>query len=99
VKILTVSIRRSEYIDIAADVDAGSWHDVVLYRFVRGSALVGELMLRDLYAKLKELKGARGVCVAPATFSESAKSFVQNRVLDLVDKPVLIKLLQKVPAA
>ena len=99
VKILTVSIRRSEYIDIAADVDAGSWHDVVLYRFVRGSALVGELVLRDLYAKLKELKGARGVCVAPASFSESAKSFVQNRVLDLVDKPVLIKLLQKVPAA
>ena len=95
-KILSVSLRQSEYVDITAEVDGGSWHDAVLFRFVRASGVIGEPALRDMYAKLKELKAGRGICIAPASFSGSAKAFLEGRVLDVLDKPALIKLLAKV---
>ena len=96
-KLLNISFRQSEYVDIVAEVDTTKWSDVILFRFVRTTGLIGELMLRDLYTKLKEIKGGRGVCMAPATYSETAKSFVEARIIDLVDKPQLIKLLDKIP--
>jgi tetratricopeptide (TPR) repeat protein len=95
-KILSVSLRQSEYVDITAEVDAGAWHDAVLFRFMRASGVIGELALRDMYAKLKEIKAGRGICIAPATFSTSAKAFTEGRVLDVMDKPALIKLLARV---
>jgi hypothetical protein len=49
-----------------------------------------------MYAKLKEIKAGRGICIAPATFSTSAKAFTEGRVLDVMDKPALIKLLARV---
>lgn len=95
-KILSVSLRQSEYVDITAEVDAGAWHDTVLFRFIRASGVIGELALRDMYAKLKEIKAGRGICIAPASFSGSAKAFIEGRVLEVMDKPGLIKLLARV---
>ncbi len=96
-KLVNISFRQSEYVDIVAEVDTSKWSDIILFRFMRTTGMIGELMLRDLYAKLKEIKGGRGVCIAPATFSEGAKSFVEARIVDLIDKAGLIKLLAKVP--
>jgi tetratricopeptide (TPR) repeat protein len=96
-KLLNISFRQSEYVDIVAEVDTAKWSDIILFRFVRTTGTIGELMLRDLYAKLKEIKGGRGVCIAPATYSDGAKSFVEARIIDLIDKPSLIKLLARVP--
>jgi tetratricopeptide (TPR) repeat protein len=96
-KLLNISFRQSEYVDIIAEVETSKWSDVILFRFVRTTGVIGELLLRDLYAKLKEIKGGRGVCLAPATYSEGAKSFVEARIVDLIDKPNLIRLLERVP--
>jgi tetratricopeptide (TPR) repeat protein len=96
-KLLNISFRQSEYVDIVAEVDTSKWSDIILFRFVRTTGIIGELLLRDLYAKLKEIKGGRGVCVAPATYSEGAKSFVEARIVDLIDKAALIKLLARIP--
>jgi hypothetical protein len=96
-KLLNISFRQSEYVDIVAEVDTTTWSDIILFRFVRTTGIIGELLLRDLYAKLKEIKGGRGVCVAPATYSDGAKSFVEARIVDLIDKNGLDKLLARVP--
>jgi tetratricopeptide (TPR) repeat protein len=96
-KLLNISFRQSEYVDIVAEVDTSKWSDIILFRFVRTTGMIGELLLRDLYTKLKEIKGGRGVCIAPATYSEGAKSFVEARIVDLIDKPALNKLLSRVP--
>ncbi len=96
-KLLNISLRQSEYVDIVAEVDTTKWSDIILFRFVRTTGTIGELLLRDLYAKLKEIKGGRGVCVAPATYSEGARSFVEARIVDLIDKAALIKLLAHIP--
>ncbi len=95
-KILSVSLRKSEYVDITAEVIGGAWQEAVLFRFVRATGIIGELALRDMYAKLKEIKAGRGICIAPASFSASATAFIEGRVLDVMDKPGLIKLLAKV---
>jgi tetratricopeptide (TPR) repeat protein len=96
-KLLNISFRQSEYVDIVAEVDTAKWSDIILFRFVRTTGVIGELLLRDLYAKLKEIKGGRGVCIAPATYSDTARSFVEARIVDLIDKPGLIKLLARLP--
>jgi tetratricopeptide (TPR) repeat protein len=96
-KLLNISFRQSEYVDIVAEVDTPKWSDIILFRFVRTTGVIGELLLRDLYVKLKEIKGGRGVCIAPATYSEGAKGFVEARIVDLIDKPGLIKLLARLP--
>jgi tetratricopeptide (TPR) repeat protein len=97
VKIVSVSIRQSEFLDIAAEVDAGSWKDTVLFRFVRASGVIGEPPLRDMYARTRDLKAGRGVCIAPGSYSPGAKAFVEGRVLELLDKQGLLKLLARVP--
>ncbi len=96
-KLLNISFRQSEYVDIVAEVITAAWSDIILFRFVRTTGVVGELLLRDLYAKLKEIKGGRGVCMAPATYSEGAKAFVEARIIDLIDRHGLDKLLARLP--
>ena len=96
VKIVSVQLRQSEYLDITAEVDAGSWKDTVLFRFVRASGMIGEPVLRDMYTRTRDMKAGRGICIAPASFSAGAKSFVEGRVLELMDKQGLLKLLSKV---
>jgi tetratricopeptide (TPR) repeat protein len=96
-KLLNISFRQSEYVDIVAEVDTTTWSDIILFRFVRTTGVIGELLLRDLYAKLKEIKGGRGVCVAPGTYSEGAKGFVEARIVDLIDKNGLTNLLARIP--
>jgi tetratricopeptide (TPR) repeat protein len=95
-KIVSVSLRKSEYLDIAAEVDAGSWKDTVLFRFVRASGVIGEPPLHDMYERTRDLKAGRGVCIAPASYSPAAKSFVEGRVLELLDKQALLRLLSKI---
>lgn len=64
-----------------------------MYRFVRTTGPVGELMLRDFHARLKEAKAGRGYCFSAGEFSEEAQKFVEARLIDLIDKDGLNKIL------
>ncbi|MBA7679514.1 hypothetical protein ES703_87811 [subsurface metagenome] len=90
-KLLDISLHRSEYVDILADVNTRQWDELVLYRFIRSTGQIGEFMLRELYARIKELKAGRGICIAPGSFSDSARTFVEARLIDLVEKEELLK--------
>jgi len=94
VKIVNISVQKNEHADILAEISTVKWEDVVLFRFVRTTGVVGELVLRDLYSKLKEVKAGRGFCLTAGTFSESAKQFVEARLIDLVEKKDLNKHLE-----
>ncbi len=93
-KLVNISLRKGEYADILAYVRTAQWEDQVLFRFVRSQGVIGELLLRDLYAHTKEVRAPRGVCVTAGTFSEQARSFAEARMIDLVDKENLIKILK-----
>jgi tetratricopeptide (TPR) repeat protein len=94
-KLINISVRKGEYADILAQVRTPQWEDQVLFRFVRSQGAIGELLLRDLYVRAKDIRASRAVCVTSGTFSEQAQGFVAARMIDLVEKDDLFKLLKK----
>jgi tetratricopeptide (TPR) repeat protein len=95
IKIVDVSVHKNDYCDILAEVNDPKWEDIILFRFVRSTGQTGELFLRDLQARFKDLKAGRGFCVSAGTYSESAKRFVEARLIDLVEKQELLSVLKK----
>ena len=94
-KITDIAVRKSDYADILADVETAKWEDTVVFRFVRTTGQVGELLMRDLHSRIKEMKAGRGFCVTAGTFSDGAKAFVEARLIDLVEKDELIEILKR----
>jgi tetratricopeptide (TPR) repeat protein len=99
IKITDISVIRNEYADILADVETKKWQDVVMFRFIRSTGAVGELTLRDLYAKIKEMKAGKGYCITAGSFSDEARRFVEARLIDLIEKSGLIKVLNSIDNA
>lgn len=95
VKITDISVQQNEYADLLAEVETVKWEDLILFRFIRTSGQVGELMLRDLHARIKDLKAGRGFCIAAGEYSPGAIQFVEARLIDLIDKEELPKVLRK----
>ncbi len=93
-KLIDISL-KNEYVDVLAEVNTRQWEDLVLFRFVRSTGNIGELILRELYSRIKELKAGRGICITSGTFSDSAKTFVEARLIDLLEKEDLIKLFKQ----
>jgi ethanolamine utilization cobalamin adenosyltransferase len=54
---------------------------------------VGELYLRDMQLRLKEMHAGRGFCVTAGEFTPSAKQFVEARLIDLVEKDALLRAM------
>jgi tetratricopeptide (TPR) repeat protein len=94
-KVLDIYVGEGDFSDILAEVETPAWEDLILFRFVRSTGAIGELTLRDLYTKSKDLKAGRAFCVTAGTFSETASKFVEARSIDLVDKDGLMKSLTK----
>ena len=95
IKITDISVTRNEYADILAEVETSKWVDLILFRFNRTTGQIGELMLRDFHARLKDLKAGRGFCLTAGQFSDGAKQFVEARLIDLIEKEQLVKILNK----
>jgi len=96
IKVNDMNIRQSEYVDILTEVKTNKWEDIVLFRFMRAEGQVGELFVRDLYAHSKELHAGRGFCFTAGSFTSEAVRFVEARLIDLIDKPALMKHLKSI---
>jgi hypothetical protein len=99
VKPVDVAIRKNEWVDILADVVTPRWEDQVLFRFIRSPGAVGELVLREMYSRTRDLRAGRGLCLTAGSFTESARSFVEARLIDLVDGSGLMKIFNKLEAS
>jgi tetratricopeptide (TPR) repeat protein len=96
VKITDISVQGNEYADILAEVETSKWSDLILFRFIRSQGTVGELSVRDFHARVKDLKAGKGYCITAGTFSDEAKRFVEARLIDLIDKSVLMQTLNSI---
>jgi len=94
VKVVNISVNKNEYADILAEVYTAKWEDVVLFRYMRTTGSVGELILRDLNSKIKDLKAGRGFCFTAGEFTDGARQFVEARLIDLVEKESLRQKLE-----
>lgn len=95
VKIIDINVNKNEYADILAEVETVKWQDTMLFRFIRTTGQVGELMLRDMHGRIKELHAGHGYCFAAGAFTEGAVGFVEARLIDLIDKEELTKVLKR----
>ncbi|HOC30081.1 MAG TPA: tetratricopeptide repeat protein, partial [Treponemataceae bacterium] len=92
VKITDISV-FADYTDIVAEIDTPKWSDIVLFRFFRSQGSVGELLLRDFHARIKDLKAGKGICLSAGLYSEESRRFTEGRPIDLYDKERLNKIL------
>ena len=97
-KIMNIALPGDEYVDLFTEVHTRQWEDLILFRFIRSTGQSGELMLREMHSRIKELKAGRGICITAGDFSESAKAFVEARLIDLVEKDELFKLFSHLPS-
>lgn len=95
VKIVDISVNKSEYADVLAEIETARWMDTILFRFIRTTGQVGELLLRDMHSRIKDLRAGRGYCLTAGTYSEEARHFVEARLIDLIAKDKLMKVLQQ----
>ena len=92
-KITDISVNRSESADLLAEIRTPKWEDITLFRFMRTTGQTGELVLRDLQSRMKELHAGRGFCLSAGAFSDGAQEFVEARFVDLVSRDSFLKIL------
>ena len=96
VKIVNISVTKSDWADILAEVDTSKWSDLIMFRFIRTQGAIGELIVRDFHSHLKEVKAGKGVCVTVGGFSEEAKRYTEARLIDLIEKERFFAILNTV---
>jgi hypothetical protein len=57
---------------------------------------VGELLLRDFHARIKDLKAGKGICLSAGLYTDESRKFTDGRPIDLYDKDRLNKILHSV---
>jgi tetratricopeptide (TPR) repeat protein len=98
VKIANISVNKSEWADILAEVDTPKWSDLIMYRFIRTQGAIGELIVRDFHSHLKDVKAGKGICITVGSFTEEAKRYTEARLIDLIEKDRLQAILNSVDA-
>ncbi|MDR0719401.1 MAG: tetratricopeptide repeat protein [Treponema sp.] len=98
IKISNISVNKSEWADILAEVDTPKWSDVVMFRFIRTQGSIGELIVRDFHSHLKEVKAGKGICITVGNYTEEAKRYTEARLIDLIEKDRLTAMLNSVDA-
>jgi tetratricopeptide (TPR) repeat protein len=98
VKIINISIQKSDWADILAEIDTPKWSDMIMFRFIRTPGGVGELVVRDFHSHLKEVKAGKGICITIGNFTEEAKRYTEARLIDLIEKDRLGAILNAVDA-
>ena len=95
IKIVDIQVSH-DHADILADIETSKWQDLIMFRFFRSTGSVGELVLREFHARIKDTKAGKAYCFTAGAFSQEAKNFVEARLIDLVEKDKLIAILHNI---
>ena len=96
IKITDITAAKNDYVDIIAEISTDQSEDIALIRFIRSTASVGDIMLRDLYFRSKDIRAGRSFCITAGVFTDTAEKFVEARTIDLIDSKKLMSLLSSV---
>ena len=95
VKIEDISV-QSEFTEIMCNVQSARWENTEIFRFFRSTGATGELYVRDLHSKMRDIKCDKGICISAGIFTEEAKKYVEGRPIDLIEKAKLVSVLKKI---
>ncbi len=93
IKVVDVTVEKNDFADITCEVSTSKWDDTIVFRFLRSGGQVGELFIRDMQVRLKEMHAGRGFCITAGSFTPTAKQFVEARLIDLIEKDALLKAM------
>jgi len=93
VRFTRTNMSGNDWADLIAEVDTPKWSDVVMFRFIRTQGNIGEFVVRDFHAHLKDSKSGKGICMGTGKYSDEARRFTDARLIDLVEKSRLETIL------
>jgi tetratricopeptide (TPR) repeat protein len=93
VKITKTTMEANDWADVIAEVNTAKWSDIVMFRFIRTQGNIGEFVVRDFQAHIKDVKAGKGICMSIGRYSDEARRFTQARLIDLVEKDQLQNIL------
>ena len=96
IKFLNVQQEQDGSIEFFIEVSNKNFVEQLYFSFNRTTNTLGDMIMRVLYNKLREQKIDRAVCVSAGLFTEQAKSFVESRMIELVEKDRLISILNEI---
>lgn len=89
------TINRDGSVDILASLTTRKKHSTFQFRFVRGSSPLGEMLVRDLYEKMRGNGAEAAWVVTNSDFTPGARTFSETRVVTLVNREKLVPYLGK----
>jgi restriction endonuclease Mrr len=94
VKIMNIIVNTGEG-DVSVDVSAlvRPEQNEIVFRFIRSEGIVGEIMIREFHAHVKDLKASNGFCFTAGSFTDKAKEYTEARFIDLIEREQLLKIL------
>jgi len=93
VKITNITVNKTEWADILAEIDTSKWSDLIMFRFIRTQGSIGELVVRDFGSHLKDVKAGKGVCITVGQYTDEAKKYTEAHLIDLIEKDKLQQIL------
>ncbi len=95
-EIQNTTVNPDGSIDILANKTSKTKHTIYQFRFLRTTGEVGEMILKDLYSKMRTNGGEKAILTCNSTFTKGAIAFSETRVVSLIDKKALLTYLAKV---
>ncbi len=96
VKFLNIKTTQEGSLEMVVEVTSGNFLELNFFVFIRSATTVGDMVVRQLYNTLKEEKADKGICITAGAFSDSAKEFVETRMLKIVEREKLVDILEKI---
>lgn len=87
---------EGENVEILCTVESPRWTMTEIFKFFRTTSSIGEFYVRECHAKVQEIKCDKAFCVTSGTFTPEAKKYVEGRPVDLIEKPRLMQILNKI---
>ncbi|MCX8058598.1 MAG: tetratricopeptide repeat protein [Spirochaetes bacterium] len=98
-KINNVEILDDETIDVVINKQVKTKNVIILLRIVKDTNSVGELVVKDLYLKAKELKAPKSILITVGPLSPSARDYIATRPIEYFDRSYLNKILRELNAS
>ncbi len=93
--LLETELVDDKTIDFLVSKSKGSKVVLLLFRFIRSTDKIGEIVVKEFHLKMKEKQALKGYLFSVGVLSESARDFISLRPIDYFDKSEIIKLLKE----
>ncbi len=83
-------------LDLLVSKSKGSKVFIYLFRFIRGTEKVGEIVVKEMHLKMKEKQAVKGFLFSIGVLSEAARDFIALRPIEYFDRSEITKFLKEI---